>query len=73
MNESNCKAFKLQWSIKECILRVVAMRMSVRFCGILQINFYLFPNHVILKPAMAFTREEKKKACRGQILGNDII
>lgn len=60
MNESNCKAFKLRWSIKECILLAVAMRMSAKFHGMLQISSFIFPNRAILKPAMAFKKRKKK-------------
>lgn len=60
MNESNCKAFKLRWSIKECILLAVAMRMSAKFHGMLQINSFIFPNCALLKPAMALKKRKKK-------------
>lgn len=44
MNESSCKAFELRWSIKECVLLAVAMRLSAKLHGILQINFLIpFP------------------------------
>lgn len=44
INESNWKAFELRWSVKECILLAVAMRLSAKLHGILQINFLIpFP------------------------------
>jgi len=56
MNESNRKAFKLGWSIKECILLAFAMRISAKLLGILQINFLIsFPT----LPAISFIKEKK--------------